>query len=97
MNAAKPVLGANRSSDVLEMVNRLDTLTDIALLARSLRTARTFKLPTASGAITAGRLLAAGRPRNHCWGFTSRNCPLVVGHKQVHRLTPKPPVTSGGF
>ena len=39
MNAAKPVLGANRSSDVLEMVNRLDTLTDIALLACSLRTA----------------------------------------------------------
>jgi 2-methylcitrate dehydratase len=39
MNAAKPVLRANRSSDVLEMVNRLNTLTDIALLARSLRTA----------------------------------------------------------
>ena len=39
MNAAKPVLGANRNSEVLEMVNRLDTLTDLALLARSLRTA----------------------------------------------------------
>ena len=39
MNAAKPVLGASRNSDVLEMVNRLDTLTELILFARSLRTA----------------------------------------------------------
>ena len=39
MNAAKPVPGVNRNSDVLEMVNRLDTRTYIAPLARSLRTA----------------------------------------------------------
>lgn len=40
MNAAKPVLGAKRSGDVLAMVNRLETLGDVGLLTRSLRAAK---------------------------------------------------------
>lgn len=39
MNAAKPVLGPKRSAEVMALVSRLETLTDMGQLARALRPA----------------------------------------------------------